>query len=155
MVIEKTMNKLLKFIVGYLSFLYSDYEAVISSTKIDKEHSSYNGVIYLKINDLIIKISLDRDQLFIDFKSTLHKKTDYFSHDLVWALITSKIKDELFNKEDVVFLHRYMDKILELFAENNYLNTEKKLKKLRKKRMKKIDECNFEVSPFNNINTFI
>jgi hypothetical protein len=32
------------------------------------------------------------------------KKTDYFSHDLVWALITSKIKDELFNKEDVVFL---------------------------------------------------
>jgi hypothetical protein len=28
------------------------------------------------------------------------------------------------------------------------LNTEKKLKKLRKKRMKKIDECNFEVSPY-------
>jgi hypothetical protein len=40
-----------------------------------------------------------------------------------------------------------MDKILELFAENNYLDTEKKLKKLRKKRMKKIDECNFEVQP--------
>jgi hypothetical protein len=104
MVIEKTMNKLLKFIVGYLSFLYSDYEAVISSTKIDKEHSSYNGVIYLKINDLIIKISLDRDQLFIDFKSTLHKKTDYFSHDLVWALITSKIKDELFSNFCCLFL---------------------------------------------------
>jgi hypothetical protein len=95
------MTKLLQFLIKHLAFLYNEYQASFTSDGIDKGRASYCGNVKLKIKHLIVEISLDRDELDVDFGTELHydkDKSNYeeyyddkFDHQVVWQLITGKI----------------------------------------------------------------
>jgi hypothetical protein len=92
---------MIKFIIIIFFVVTLEYQASFTSDGIDKGRASYCGNVKLKIKHLIVEISLDRDELDVDFGTELHydkDKSNYeeyyddkFDHQVVWQLITGKI----------------------------------------------------------------
>ena len=133
------MDKILRFLLKHCSFLYKEYGYKFTDSRVS---DSFGGDAFLALSSdsLKVRFCLDRGQLFFDFQSK-HKNgsNSWYSIDIVRQLVT---KEEsyfsLMDKENAIFLKRNIDKIHELFSNQQIKETTKELNKLKRIRSKKL-----------------
>ena len=126
------MDNLMDIIYKYFQFLIEDPEfKIISSNHID----SNSGIVTISSNDLIIRLIIEREKLFMD----LGNKKDY--NNIIESYWIKKILNKSINakengsaKANSIFLKENIDEIKKLLNESNYLNTVKKARDLYNER---------------------
>jgi len=129
----------LQFLMAYCGSLYNFYEFRFVDSFVYKSFDN-DAMLILATNELKLKFSRDRSQLFLEFQSTFDKKkNNWYSFDLIRQLITGE--DEYFslmNADNAYFFKKNVDCILDLFSKNKVEATLEKLNRLEKKRSKKL-----------------
>ena len=116
----------------YFQFLIEDPEfTIVSSNHID----SNSGIVTISSNDLIIKLIIERENLFMD----LGNKKDYCNIiESYWIKKilnkSNNVKDNGSAEANSIFLKENFNEIKILLNESNYLNTVKKAKDLYNER---------------------
>ena len=130
------MNELLNFLISNFAFLYNDYDARFTDSRVQ----GLNAMLVLEMSDLRLRFVRDRSQLFLDFQSNQQPQEDnWFSYDVVRQLITKEIVDSaLLDEKKAKFVRDNIKVIAKAFSEKNKLATEKTLHKFEKARAKRL-----------------
>jgi len=133
------MDKILEYLLKNLSFIYNQYEFKFVDSMTS---SSFGGDGYLTLrSDYIeIRITNDRDQLFLDFRSTeFDKDNEWHSVDLIKQLITGIIDDtSMLNDDIAASVKENFSRIRKLFDLEKAKDTVMQLRKLEAERAKRL-----------------
>lgn len=130
------MDQILTFILSHCSFLYNEYSFRFMDSKIS---DSFGGDAYLDLGSetIIMRLTRDRGQLFLEFRSAYEKKQNWYSIDLIRKLITGeKEYHSIMDEENAKFLENNFTEVVDYFSHANLSETLKKLEKLKLKRSK-------------------
>ena len=136
MVIGKTMNDLLSYLIEHLAFLYNDYGARF----VDSEIRAPQALLVLEMSDLRLRIVSDRSQLFLDFQSTHHPdRDDWFSFDIVRRFITGEVVDSAeLDESKIAFTKEHLVKIAKAFSTEDYRATESIMHRFEQERAERL-----------------
>jgi hypothetical protein len=136
MVIGKTMNELLTYLIARLSFLYNEYGARFINSQVRGPHA----LLVLQADNIRLRLVRDRSQLFVDFQSSEGSSADdWFSFDMVRQLLTGTIVDSAeMDDEKAQFIHDNFSAIVEAFSAAKREQTENKLHEYERARAERL-----------------
>jgi len=130
------MNELLGYIVKYCSDLFEKYRFKFVDS--DTSDSFGDAYVTLASDSIFIRFVRDRGQMRLDIQSKYQKRyRGWHSLDVVRQLITNeKEYHSILDAKNGIFLQKNLEKIVNLFSENNAQHTLTELSKLEKIRTK-------------------
>lgn len=132
------MELILKYIISKGMFLFHDHNFKFIDSLMTP---SFGGSAYIILTNGVINIRLtkDRDGLFLDFQSTASRKKEWFSFEIVGRLLTENINfNGKLDDSGTDLLKKYLGEITNLFSNDIVIETTKKLKLLKGERAKKL-----------------
>lgn len=98
-----------------------------------------NAYIILSNETIEVRFVRDREQLFLDFRATGHRRTrSWYSMDVVRQLLTGEIGRSEMDEENATFLKSRFPEIQERFAKPRIAETEANLKAFEAARAKRL-----------------
>lgn len=130
------MNDILKFLINYCSDLYLTRSFKFIDSEVSQSFG--NAILVLSNGVTSLKFTMDKGQMFLDFKSDFSKKkNDWYSFDLIRKLLREETGYySILDDSNGKFISENLLEILSLFTVEMIDKTLMKLSKLEKKRAK-------------------
>jgi hypothetical protein len=132
------MNQILLFILQHCMYLFSEYGFRFVDSLVSKSFGGDSYVV-LERKELTLRFTLDRGQLFLDFRPTTGSKTRWYSIDLVIQMISGKVESSaVLSDSHAAFLKNNFRAIVDAFSDEHRSTSIEKLKILEKARAKRM-----------------
>jgi hypothetical protein len=131
------VNEILKHLVDYWSFLWSDGRYRITDSEVTT-HFGGDSLVVISSDQMRLRFVRDRGQLFLDFQPPwAGPKSDWYSVDLVRRLLDGQRQESAESKDHVEFVREHFAEIESLFSDRAaFAVTGPQLDELKKLRSK-------------------
>jgi hypothetical protein len=133
------MNVVPQFVRDYCPYLIERYHARV----VDGSVSGPNEHLDLSIDNLLLRITMDRKQLFVRAGAANAKRHEFYSIDLLRTLLTGEIRDyALLDDDNTDFLEDHLEEIIDAFSAQKAPQTLQSLEQLARERWKRMKKEN-------------
>ena len=126
------MNKLLQFIINFLSALFDEYGfSIVSSNNSGNDFSGAS--ILMTSSEIEIFLAVERNEITVQFRSLFdRRKSNWYSSEIVLALVGHKSGIGVIDERNGYSLKKLLPAIIDRFQKSDIEQTLKSLDELEK-----------------------